>query len=27
VLRIPAGFDGQCLEKVLQLLDRGMGAR
>lgn len=22
VLRIPAGFDGDCLEKVLQLLDR-----
>ena len=22
VLRIPAGFDGRCLEKVLQLLDR-----
>lgn len=26
VLRIPAGFDGDCLEKVLQLLDREMGA-
>jgi hypothetical protein len=26
VLRIPAGFDGDCLEKVLQLLDRERGA-
>ena len=26
VLRIPAGFDGGCLEKVLQLLDREMDA-
>ena len=26
VLRIPAGFDGDCLEKVLQLLDRETGA-
>ena len=26
VLRIPAGFEGDCLQKVLQLLDREMGA-
>ncbi|HMO86880.1 MAG TPA: hypothetical protein PKC18_18380, partial [Lacipirellulaceae bacterium] len=26
VLRIPAGFDGDCLEQVLRLLDREMGA-
>ncbi len=26
VLRIPAGFDGDCLAKVLQLLDREMEA-
>ena len=25
VLRIPAGFDGDCLQQVLQLLDREMG--